>query len=176
VAAAFALRILLIPVTGTGAPFVLFFAAVLVTNLFAGVGPGICAVLLSMPLGVYTFVVPAGYPISQAVFQSLLFGVDGSIVVYLTFLMRKGRKAAEEATQQLRSANEELANSEERFRLAIDEAPIGMALVALDKRFIRVNRALCDMVGYTPDELTKTTYRPSRIQMTFVRIGNFSAN
>ena len=46
----FALRIWLIPFTGTGAPFVLFFAAVLVTSLFAGVGPGICAALLSVPL------------------------------------------------------------------------------------------------------------------------------
>src|SRR5215510_11638144 len=86
----FALRISLIPLTGTGAPFVLFFAAVLVTNLFAGVGPGILAVLLSVPLGAYTFVVPAGYPIFQAVFQSLLFALDGSIVVYLTSMMNKG--------------------------------------------------------------------------------------
>src|SRR5215831_13612378 len=84
VASAFALRIWLIPLTGTGAPFGLFFAAVLVTSLFAGVGPGICAVLLSVPLSAYTFVMPAGYPIHQAVFQSLLFGADGAVVVYLT--------------------------------------------------------------------------------------------
>jgi K+-sensing histidine kinase KdpD len=57
---AFALRIWLTPFTGTGAPFVLFSAAVVVTSLFAGVGPGLCAVLLCMPLGAYTFVVPAG--------------------------------------------------------------------------------------------------------------------
>jgi K+-sensing histidine kinase KdpD len=63
VASVFALRKWLIPFTGTGAPFVLFFAAVLVTSLLAGVGPGICAVLLSMPLAAYTFVVGAGYPV-----------------------------------------------------------------------------------------------------------------
>src|SRR4249920_887947 len=79
VASVFALRIWLIPFTGTGAPFVLFFAAVLVTSVFAGVGPGICAVLLSMPLAAYTFVVGAGYPVFQAVFQSLLFSVDGLV-------------------------------------------------------------------------------------------------
>src|SRR5215475_1505176 len=103
----FALRIWLIPFTGTGAPFVLFFAAVLVTSLFAGVGPGICAVLLSVPIGAYTFVMPAGYPILQAVFQSLLFAIDGAVVVYLTFLMRKDRRAQEDANSQLRSANAE---------------------------------------------------------------------
>src|SRR5678815_4679299 len=87
VASTFALGVWLIPFTGTGAPFVLFFAAVLVTSLFAGIGPGICAVLLSMPLGAYMFVVRGGYPLSQAIFQSLLFSIDGIVVVYLTFLM-----------------------------------------------------------------------------------------
>src|SRR5262249_4603937 len=73
----FGLRIWLNPLTGTGAPFVLFFAAVVVTSLFAGVGPGICAMLLSLPLAANTFVVHAGYPLFQAAFQSLLFTIDG---------------------------------------------------------------------------------------------------
>lgn len=51
-------------------------------------------------------------------------------------------------------ALERLRESEERFRLALDEAPVGMALVALDGRFIRVNRALCEIVGYSNEELT----------------------
>src|SRR6516165_636926 len=84
VACAFALRIWLIPLTGTGAPFVLFFAAILVTALFAGVGPVIFAVLLSAPLAAHTFVVRAGYTIFQAVFQSVLYGIDGLVVCYLT--------------------------------------------------------------------------------------------
>jgi PAS domain S-box-containing protein len=52
-----------------------------------------------------------------------------------------------------------LHESEERFRLTIDEAPIGMALVALDGRFVRVNRALCEIVGYTSAELTGLTFQ-----------------
>lgn len=52
-----------------------------------------------------------------------------------------------------------LRESEERFRLTIEEAPIGMALVALDGRFIRVNRVLCEIVGYTADELTGLTFQ-----------------
>jgi K+-sensing histidine kinase KdpD len=90
VASVFALRVWLIPLTGTGAPYALFVAAVLVTGLFAGVGPAICAVLLSMPLGNYTFVVGAGHSIVQASFQSLLFAVDGIVVIYLTFPHEEG--------------------------------------------------------------------------------------
>ena len=59
---------------------------------------------------------------------------------------------------EARRASDQLRDSEERFRLTIDEAPIGMALVALDGRFIRVNRVLCDIVGYSPEELTTLTF------------------
>jgi PAS domain-containing protein len=50
--------------------------------------------------------------------------------------------AAQAARRQLEAAIAQLRESEERFRLTIDEAPIGMALVALDGTFARVNRVL----------------------------------
>jgi PAS domain S-box-containing protein len=34
-----------------------------------------------------------------------------------------------------------------------------MALVALDGRFVRVNRALCEIVGYSSDELTRLSFQ-----------------
>ena len=46
-----------------------------------------------------------------------------------------------------------LAEAEERFRSAFEEAPIGMALTSPDFRFLRVNRALCQITGYTPAQL-----------------------
>jgi PAS domain S-box-containing protein len=60
---------------------------------------------------------------------------------------------------EARRVNDQLRESEERFRLTIDEAPIGMALVALDGRFVRVNRVLCEIVGYSADDLTKLTFQ-----------------
>jgi PAS domain S-box-containing protein len=60
---------------------------------------------------------------------------------------------------EARRITEQLRDSEERFRLTIDEAPIGMALVSLDGRFTRVNRVFCDIVGYSPEELAKLTFR-----------------
>lgn len=46
-----------------------------------------------------------------------------------------------------RQFEEALARSEQQFRLAMVSAPIGMAVVDLDRRFVRVNPALCLMLG-----------------------------
>ena len=58
-----------------------------------------------------------------------------------------------------RQVEHTLRESEDRFRTALDEAPIGMAIVGLDGRFVRVNRALGQMVGYSPEELIGLTFQ-----------------
>ncbi|MBX9628826.1 MAG: PAS domain S-box protein, partial [Gemmataceae bacterium] len=68
------------------------------------------------------------------------------------------REAALEAAratveEQVADRTRELGESQELFRSTFDDAAIGMAVLAPDGRFVRVNRALCDLVGYTPDEL-----------------------
>jgi diguanylate cyclase (GGDEF)-like protein/PAS domain S-box-containing protein len=59
----------------------------------------------------------------------------------------------ERALAAARAAEARLAESEMRFRSSFDSAAIGMALVSLDGRLLDVNRSLCTMLGYPPDEL-----------------------
>lgn len=47
----------------------------------------------------------------------------------------------------------EVKENEECFRATFEQAAVGMAHVALDGRYLRVNRKLCDIVGYSRDEL-----------------------
>lgn len=46
-----------------------------------------------------------------------------------------------------------LRTSEEQFRLAFENAPHGMALVSPEGTWLKVNRALCRLTGYTCEEL-----------------------
>jgi PAS domain S-box-containing protein len=66
-----------------------------------------------------------------------------------TPLLERALRYAIERAQVLQS----LRATEERFRRAFDSAAIGMALVATDGRLLQVNRALCEMLGYTEKEL-----------------------
>jgi len=50
-------------------------------------------------------------------------------------------------------AEQALRESEEKFGNAFRQSPHGMAFVDPDGKFIKANRALCDMLGYTEAEL-----------------------
>ncbi len=52
-----------------------------------------------------------------------------------------------------------MRQSEERFRGAFDYAAIGMALVARDGRWLKVNRSLCEIVGYSEEEMLGLTFQ-----------------
>ncbi|CAK0763705.1 hypothetical protein CCP4SC76_3990004 [Gammaproteobacteria bacterium] len=53
----------------------------------------------------------------------------------------------------MRRAQEELRESEGRFRVTFDAAAHGIALVSIEGHWLKVNPALCQMVGYEEQEL-----------------------
>ena len=56
-------------------------------------------------------------------------------------------------------AEESLRQTEDRFRNAFDHAPIGMALVSPEGRWLQVNHALCEITGYSEPELLERTFQ-----------------
>lgn len=52
-----------------------------------------------------------------------------------------------------------LRQADVEFRATFEQAAVGMAHVALDGTFLRVNQALCDLLGYSSDALMATTFQ-----------------
>lgn len=71
-------------------------------------------------------------------------------------LFRVGYFEDETERRALQAERDEAA---ERFERAFADAPIGMALVGLDGRWLRVNTALLDMLGYREQELLTKTFQ-----------------
>jgi len=53
----------------------------------------------------------------------------------------------------------ELQENEERFRATFEQAAVGIAHVAPDGRWLRVNQKLCNIVGYSREELLQMTFQ-----------------
>jgi PAS domain S-box-containing protein len=65
---------------------------------------------------------------------------------------------AEVITEQV-EARRALADSEARFRATLENAAVGIAHVAPDGRLLRVNEALCRILGYPVRELIKQSFQ-----------------
>jgi diguanylate cyclase (GGDEF)-like protein/PAS domain S-box-containing protein len=52
-----------------------------------------------------------------------------------------------------------LREARDRFRSIFDHAPIGVAVVSLEGRYLQVNRSLCEILGYTEEELQALTWQ-----------------
>ncbi|HZV12550.1 MAG TPA: PAS domain S-box protein [Candidatus Kapabacteria bacterium] len=75
----------------------------------------------------------------------------------LQIIMHDGTLAGFQAVARditsIKRAEQALHESEARFRGIFEHTPIGMALISLDGKFLQVNAALEDMLGYSAEEL-----------------------
>jgi len=68
-----------------------------------------------------------------------------------------GIEAVRDITEQ-KNAEKKLRDSENRFRAAFENAAVGASMVDLEGKFIKVNRRLCEMLGYAEHELLSRTF------------------
>jgi PAS domain S-box-containing protein/putative nucleotidyltransferase with HDIG domain len=67
--------------------------------------------------------------------------------------------AIKEDITERKRAEESLRESEEQFRATFDQAAVGIAHVAPDGHWFQVNQKLCDIVGYSREELFGKTFQ-----------------
>ncbi|MEA2166096.1 MAG: hypothetical protein QOK37_4223 [Thermoanaerobaculia bacterium] len=90
------------------------------------------------------YVSPSGAAGFYEYIFSPVIGADGAV----DLVAGSGRDTTKRKRMEL-----ELRESEQRFSSAFEYAPIAVALVSIDGRWLRVNRALCELFGYTEAEL-----------------------
>jgi diguanylate cyclase (GGDEF)-like protein/PAS domain S-box-containing protein len=70
----------------------------------------------------------------------------------------RGMVSSASAITVRKMAEEALRESEERFRSAFEDVPIGVSFIGLDGRRLKVNLALCEMLGSSEEELLNKGY------------------
>jgi diguanylate cyclase (GGDEF)-like protein/PAS domain S-box-containing protein len=120
--------------------------------------------------------------IDYAGFAILVTTVPVILFLYFTYRMylknvEMANSQAEQAEQHaeiLKSQSMALRESEERFRSAFNYAPIGIALVSATGSWLKVNHALCQILGYTEEEFLKTEFQtmisPADLGNTLIKI------
>jgi PAS domain S-box-containing protein len=105
-----------------------------------------------------------GYVIKATISENLLIGIEkvrvGELFFDASVSGNPGPNAdMQEILQRSQAFERALRESEERFRLTFEQAAVGIAHVSKDGRWLRVNQKLCEILGYTQDELRKLTTR-----------------
>jgi PAS domain S-box-containing protein len=124
-------------------------------------------------LNVLDLTLPEDVPATRASLDSLASAADGSLQFERRYVHRQGHPVWVTVTVQLLRdeagepqaiiahiqdiserlrAEAALRESEARFRIAFDNAPTGMSIIASNGSYIAVNPRLCRMFGYSREE------------------------
>ncbi len=99
-------------------------------------------------------------------FETRAYRKDGSII-WISFsariLLKDGVLVGYEGTvkdiTEHKRAEEVLKESEERFRGTFHQAAVGISHISPEGRWLNVNDRLCEIVGYSREELLEKTFR-----------------
>ena len=140
-------------------PFVILTAAVTLSALYGGLGPGLFATVLAMASAWVLFdpanIVVPSLASDKADMESglLLFTVVGTLLSVLGELIRREKKQAESLLQELQSRNGELQQSELTNRALLEASAQGVIAVDGDGKIKIANDCTHQMFGYGPQEL-----------------------
>jgi len=102
------------------------------------------------------FIVVTGSISEETAVECILQGADNYILKENMLRLGSAVSAALEKWElkrQHQKAEEALRKSEQKYRELVEQSPDGIFSVDLEGRFLSANRALCDQLGYSREEL-----------------------
>ena len=132
------------------------------------IGAGSAGILVQLAAVMGFGIIIATFPVCFFVFFSYrmyLKNVDISM---------QQAEQAEQYANVLESQSDALRESEERFRSAFDYAPIGIGLLTSSGKWLKVNHALTEILGYTESDFLEMDFQsitlPEDLGLTLVKI------
>jgi PAS domain S-box-containing protein len=155
-----------------GQPFLLYFVAVVALASVLGRTAGFVAVAETSIASLLFFDPIYALKVTHTVdlLAIQIYAVVAALIVeaFCRFvdsaMAEKSAAISAQMEAEARLANSEVQlnltrDSEVRFRAAFDNAAVGIAHIGPDGRWLRVNRALCRILGYPVDELLTKSFR-----------------
>lgn len=137
-------------------PFLTFFAAVMVSAWYGGIGPGLLATALSAFASNYFFLAPA-YSLSvsfHSILSTSLFVLEGGAIVTLAGELHATKEQAEVNLRNSQRQQESLRESEERFRLLVEGVKdYALFILAPDGCIVSWNAGAERITGYQAHEI-----------------------
>ncbi len=151
------LKLLLAPLIAQESPFLLFFVPVMVSTWYGGLGPGLLATAIAAFFSDYFFLGPAYSVLSNRPGQTLelgLFVLEGVLVNLLISALQAAKQRAELNALKAERQQESLRQSEERFRLLVEDVK-DYAIFTLDTdgHFVSWNIGAERILGYKEAEI-----------------------
>ena len=135
----------------------MFFVAIIVVSLYEDWRPFLIAFAFVVVHHGAMGVIDHGSVYSHPGNPWLLALVHGGFVLAASIAAVVSWRMNEDVRAESRRANEHAIASDARFRSAFEDGPVGMALIAATGpargTLVRVNRTLCQRLGYSEDEL-----------------------
>lgn len=156
VAFATSMRLLLNPLLGVHTRYATFLVAILITAWYGGGGPAFSALILAIISTDFFLIPPAGnfmHKGTAGVLELALYSSVGFCIALIGGLMHS---VPQTTIRKLREARETLCKTEERLRLTVHSAGIGVWNRDLGTNLIEADANCAILFGFQPGEFPKT--------------------
>lgn len=171
------------PVSFGEQPLLLMFVPpIMACAMLGGLGPGLTATAVAAVGAALFLIPPVGQPFAAAGHDLFVWGVliaSGVLLSVMSEIVERARRGETARWRQLAETQAALRRSEARFDATFEQAAVGLAEVAPDGRWLRVNRRLCDFLGYGEAELLASSFQAmtfaADLEADLVQVGRMLA-